>query len=217
MSDVAITTALFGLTQALRDLTQAIRDTKYHGGGGAASIARDDAEPRKATKKAAGAVVAETGKPPVPVATKRTHWATDERRAEMRRAYPADEPMDVIMATLAGMDGPPIPVKATVQCFMTDGLKLRRTNPKALMSAKAKSWHANRHVGQPRQIAAEPEQRAAPGVALPPVSRAWEEIKELALRTGRELNGYHDLPAFNRARIARGEAPLAIRQRKAAA
>jgi hypothetical protein len=215
MSDVAITTALFGLTQALRDLTQAIRDTKYHGGGGAASIARDDAEPRKATKKAVGAVVAATGKPPVPAATKRTHWATDERRAEMRRAYPADEPMDVIMATLAGMDGPPIPVKATVQCFITDRLKLRRTNPKALMSAKAKAWHANRQ--RPPQVAVEPEQRATPGVALPPVSRSWDEIKELALRTGRELHGFHDLPAFNRARIARGEAPLAIRQRKAAA
>lgn len=57
-----------------------------------------------------------------------------------------------------------------------------------------------------------PIPRAAPGVALPPVPRTWEQIVDLAYREGREVKCREDIVSWNRSRIARGVAPLCIRR-----
>jgi hypothetical protein len=59
---------------------------------------------------------------------------------------------------------------------------------------------------------ATPVQRGMPGVALPPIGRTWGAIKTLALADGRELRGLDDLLPYNRSRIARGDAPLAVQK-----
>lgn len=55
-------------------------------------------------------------------------------------------------------------------------------------------------------------ERGRPGVAQPPVALPWPRVREIAANEAWPLGGLHDLPAYNRSRITRGYAPLAIRR-----
>lgn len=68
----------------------------------------------------------------------------------------------------------------------------------------------------PPQLPALALERGAPGVWRPPIGLPWHVIQQIAEQSHYELfGGLEALPGFNRSRVARGFAPLAIARGKA--
>jgi hypothetical protein len=133
---------------------------------------------------------------------------TPEREVVLRRMMAQGRPWVEIAAAINAQAGAP---------FLMAGIKswARAIGAKKAYRARA-GFVAYRAPPKPPPAPAEvceaPIPRAAPGVALPPVPRTWEQIVDLAYREGREIKSRDDIVPWNRSRIARGIAPLCIRR-----
>jgi hypothetical protein len=150
--------------------------------------------------------------------TQTNHWATAAVKETLVRMYPCSDPFydtETIREAMRACGGPPLPAWSTIGVYAIQTLHLRRGKAPARPPRVAK---ARDRVGRPTTLrAVEPvapfvAPTAAPGIALPPVDAAWDRIQSEALRQGFELRSHSDLPMFNRARIARGESPFALKR-----
>lgn len=137
-------------------------------------------------------------------------WATEERKAYLRQAWPADVPMAEIVLAMAAMDGRALPPSSDrIQSYASKNLGLHRSSRQAL-AIRARELRPK--VEKPAPPPPKPiEVRGKPGVALPPVSRSWPEIMVIGAEWGREMLSKWDLISLNKSRIAMGYAPLAIK------
>lgn len=139
---------------------------------------------------------------------------TDEQAALASRLWGTTDmkSLDVLAQVNELRPGNPISLAQLRQVMRTMGV----SRPPGWQSAAARLSSGSRGKRWSRKAAPPPAPepvmlRAAPGVALPPVSRTWEQIVDAALRDRREIRTRDDLVRWNRALIARGEPPFAIR------
>ena len=131
------------------------------------------------------------------------------RDAIMREHWPAGTDWEELAELINALPGSKVN-QAMLQKY---ACKLEIKRPSGMAQAAAnKRWHGVFAVTEapPKPEPVPVRERGKPGVALPPVSRPWEEIRVLAWMDSFMLRNMHDLPGYNRARIARGYAPLCI-------
>lgn len=164
--------------------------------GGAAQVARDDAEPHKATKPETQGHRAAAGDPdskapvlpdPIP---QTPHVAAAPQRAAMEAITPA-----AVAGTVAGGPKAPLP------------------EPTGLAMAAQNGGDVENEAPAPAAVTCNRSAAGAPVSPRKPArTTSWERIKQAALHDGIVLRGPADLPSYNLTRAHRGWPTFAIKQ-----